>query len=86
MNYSSKNKLKNVLEITYEKLVSIDFNHNSASAIVDGSLTNVVGDNMGKISAWYDISGVFQIVCVILQSLFIKILNAKYFQINRPYR
>ena len=51
---ASKNNLKNVLEITHEKLVSIDFNHNSASAIVDGSLTNVVGDNMGKISAWYD--------------------------------
>ena len=51
---ASKNKLKNVLEITYEKLVSIDFNHNPASAIVDGSLTNVVGENMGKISAWYD--------------------------------
>ena len=51
---ASKNNLKNVLEITHEKLVSIDFNHNSASAIVDGSLTNVVGGNMGKISAWYD--------------------------------
>ena len=51
---ASKNELKNVLEITHEKLVSIDFNHNSASAIVDASLTNVVGTNMGKISAWYD--------------------------------
>ncbi len=51
---ASKNNLKNVLEITHEKLVSIDFNHNPASAIIDGSLTNVVGDNMGKISAWYD--------------------------------
>jgi glyceraldehyde 3-phosphate dehydrogenase len=51
---ASKNKLKNILEITREKLVSIDFNHNSASAIVDSSLTNVVGNNMGKISAWYD--------------------------------
>ncbi len=51
---ASKNNLKNVLEITHEKLVSIDFNHNPASAVVDGSLTNVVGDNMGKISAWYD--------------------------------
>ena len=45
---------KKVLEITFEKLVSIDFNHNSASSIVDASLTNVVGKNMGKISAWYD--------------------------------
>ena len=50
-NFSKKNK---VLEITKEKLVSIDFNHNPASSIVDSSLTNVVGKNMGKISAWYD--------------------------------
>ena len=51
---ASKRKFKNILEITNEKLVSIDFNHNSASAIIDASLTNVVGKNMGKISAWYD--------------------------------
>ena len=50
-NFSKKNK---ILEITKEKLVSIDFNHNPASSIVDASLTNVVGKNMGKISAWYD--------------------------------
>ena len=50
-NFSKKNK---ILEITNEKLVSIDFNHNSASSIVDATLTNVVGKNMGKISAWYD--------------------------------
>ena len=49
--YSKKNK---VLEITNEKLVSIDFNHNAASSIIDASLTNVIGNNMGKISAWYD--------------------------------
>ena len=51
LNFSKKSK---VLEITQEKLVSIDFNHNPASSIVDASLTNVVGGNMGKISAWYD--------------------------------
>ena len=50
-NFSKKNK---ILEITKEKLVSIDFNHNSSSSIVDSSLTSVVGKNMGKISAWYD--------------------------------
>ncbi len=49
--FSKNNK---VLEITNEKLVSIDFNHNPASSIVDASLTNVVGKNMGKISVWYD--------------------------------
>ncbi len=50
----TKNQSKKILEITSEKLVSIDFNHNSSSAIVDASLTSVVGKNMGKISAWYD--------------------------------
>ena len=49
-----KKQKNSVLDITYEKLVSIDFNHNPSSSIVDASLTNVVGTNMGKISAWYD--------------------------------
>ncbi len=52
-NFSKKQKIK-VLDTTKEKLVSIDFNHNPASSIVDTTLTNVVGKNMGKISAWYD--------------------------------
>ena len=51
---ASNSYLKNILDITKEKLVSIDFNHNSSSAILDSSLTNVVGSKMGKISAWYD--------------------------------
>ncbi len=50
-DFTKKNK---IIEITKEKLVSIDFNHNPASSIIDASLTNVVGKNMGKISAWYD--------------------------------
>ena len=50
----ANNQKKKILFITHEKLVSIDFNHNSASSIIDASLTNVVGKNMGKISAWYD--------------------------------
>ena len=52
--HESKKSLKGVLDITKEKLVSVDFNHNSFSAIIDASLTSVVGKNMGKISAWYD--------------------------------
>ena len=51
---ASKSNLKGVLGITKEKLVSIDFNHNSHSAIVDASLTSTIGKNMGKVSAWYD--------------------------------
>ena len=44
-----KKQKNNVINITNEKLVSIDFNHNPASSIVDESLTSVVGRNMGKI-------------------------------------
>ena len=51
---ASKKELKNIIETTEEKLVSIDFNHNPNSAIIDLSLTSVVGDKMGKVSAWYD--------------------------------
>ena len=50
-NFSKKNK---ILKITQEKLVSIDFNHDPASSIIDANLTSVIGKNMGKISAWYD--------------------------------
>ncbi len=52
--FALKNQSKKILEIVHEKLVSIDFNHNSASAILDSSLTSVIGKNMGKVSAWYD--------------------------------
>ncbi len=51
---ASKNELHNIMEVTEEKLVSIDFNHNPNSAIVDLSLTNVASEKMGKVSAWYD--------------------------------
>ena len=51
--FSDKNK-KKILIVNDEKLVSVDFNHNSASAIVDASLTKIIGQYMGKISAWYD--------------------------------
>jgi glyceraldehyde 3-phosphate dehydrogenase len=51
---ASKKSLKGIIDITNEKLVSVDFNHNPNSAIVDANLTNTIGKNMGKISAWYD--------------------------------
>ena len=51
---ASKGTSKGVIDITEEELVSIDFNHSPFSAIIDSSLTCVIGKNMGKISAWYD--------------------------------
>ncbi len=43
-----------ILAVTEEPLVSSDFIGNSHSAIVDLSLTAVVGGNMLKVVAWYD--------------------------------
>jgi glyceraldehyde 3-phosphate dehydrogenase len=43
-----------ILEVTEEELVSSDFIGNSHSAIVDLSLTKVVGGNLLKVVAWYD--------------------------------
>ena len=54
LSSASDSRLKNILNVTNEKLVSIDFNHNSASAVIDAALTKVIGNKMGKISAWYD--------------------------------
>ena len=51
---ASKKESNGVIDVTEEKLVSIDFNHSPFSAIVDASLVCVIGKNMGKISAWYD--------------------------------
>lgn len=46
--------LKNILEVCDQPLVSIDFNGNPASSIVDALSTNVIGGNMIKVLSWYD--------------------------------
>ena len=46
--------LKGVLQFCDEELVSADFLHNSNSSIVDGPLTNALGDRMVKVFSWYD--------------------------------
>ena len=43
-----------IVAVTNEELVSSDFKGNSHSAIVDLKLTDVVGENMVKVVAWYD--------------------------------
>jgi glyceraldehyde 3-phosphate dehydrogenase len=50
---ASQGPLKGILAINEEQLVSIDFNHHSASAIFDTFGTKVI-DKLVKILAWYD--------------------------------
>ena len=51
---ASQGALKGILDITDEPLVSIDFNTNEHSAIIDGLTTMVIGSNKVKVLAWYD--------------------------------
>ena len=51
---ASKGALAGVLAYTEEPLVSIDFNHNPASSILDAGLTKVLGGTQVKVCSWYD--------------------------------
>jgi glyceraldehyde 3-phosphate dehydrogenase len=46
--------LKGILEYSEEQTVSVDFNGNPHSAIVDGTNTFVIDGNLVKVMAWYD--------------------------------
>lgn len=50
---ASESSLKGILGYSDEELVSIDYTGERLSSVVDGSLTNVIG-NTAKIVAWYD--------------------------------
>lgn len=47
-------EMKGVLAVAESKLVSIDFNHNTNSAIFDPFETKVINNNFCRIIAWYD--------------------------------
>ena len=47
-------RLRGILDATDEELVSVDFNGNPHSSIVDLPSTALVEGNMIKVLAWYD--------------------------------
>lgn len=51
---AANGKLKGILEFSKLPLVSIDYNGNPASSIVDGLSTLMLGERMVKVLAWYD--------------------------------
>ena len=51
---ASEGALAGILAYTDEPLVSIDFNHNPASSILDTGLTKVLGGTQVKVCSWYD--------------------------------
>jgi glyceraldehyde 3-phosphate dehydrogenase len=51
---ASEGPMKGILLYTEEPVVSIDFNGNPHSSIVDSQLTKVIEGRMAKVIAWYD--------------------------------
>jgi glyceraldehyde 3-phosphate dehydrogenase len=51
---AASGSLKGILDFTMEPLVSVDFNSNAHSAIIDGLSTMVMGTRKVKVLAWYD--------------------------------
>ncbi len=51
---ASRGSMKGILDITDEPLVSIDFNGNPHSSIVDAQSTKVIEGNLVKVISWYD--------------------------------
>jgi glyceraldehyde 3-phosphate dehydrogenase len=51
---AAEGRLKGILGFSEEPLVSIDYNGNPLSSIVDSLCTKVIGGNMVKVISWYD--------------------------------
>ncbi len=51
---AAEGPLRGILQYCEEPLVSVDFNGNPHSAIVDASLTRVIEGSFVKVLAWYD--------------------------------
>ncbi|WP_028400935.1 glyceraldehyde-3-phosphate dehydrogenase [Ectobacillus panaciterrae] len=51
---ASQGSMKGIIEFCEEPLVSVDFNTNTHSAIIDGLSTMVMGTRKVKVLAWYD--------------------------------
>lgn len=51
---ASKGALKGILACEHNELVSVDFNGNKHSSIVDLASTMIVGNRMVKVLSWYD--------------------------------
>lgn len=51
---AAEGPLKGILSYSDEELVSVDFNNNPNSSIVDANLTKVIEKRMVKVISWYD--------------------------------
>lgn len=54
MKEAAAGKMKGIMEVSEEPLVSVDFNHYALSSILDALSTKVIQDDFVKVLSWYD--------------------------------
>ena len=68
-NDASANGLRGILHLSTEELVSVDFQGNAHSSIVDAAYTKVMDGNFVKVLSWYDNEWAYSTRCVDLAML-----------------
>ncbi|MBO9309064.1 MAG: type I glyceraldehyde-3-phosphate dehydrogenase [Chloroflexi bacterium] len=51
---AANGRMKGILAVSHQPLVSMDYKGNPHSSIIDAELTQVMSDTMVKVMAWYD--------------------------------
>ena len=66
---ASNGRMKGILAVSDEPLVSIDFKGNSHSSVVDAEFTQVMSETMIKVMTWYDNEWGYSVRCADLMCL-----------------
>ncbi len=66
---ASKGRMKGILAVSDEPLVSLDFKGNPHSSIVDAEFTQVMSETMIKVMTWYDNEWGYSVRCADLMCL-----------------
>ncbi len=66
---AAANSLRGILHLSTDELVSVDFQGNAHSSIVDAAYTKVMDGNFVKVLAWYDNEWAYSTRCVDLAML-----------------
>ncbi len=66
---AANGRMKGILAVSNEPLVSMDFKGNSNSSIIDAEFTQVMNDTMIKVVTWYDNEWGYSVRCADLMKL-----------------
>ncbi len=66
---AANGRMKGILGVSEEPLVSVDYKGNSFSSIIDAEFTQVMKDTMVKVMAWYDNEWGYSVRCADLMCL-----------------